>query len=169
MADTVKVSEIELHYKHPERPSMLPQVTRPHEAYHFLHAHWDENRIEMVEDFKVLLLNRSYRALGVYTMSHGGVNGTVADPKLVFTAALLTNASSIVLAHNHPCGNLHPRLADKKLTEQMKKGGKLLGIDVVDHLIITNEGFYSFKHGVTYGLAEIEPCHEYPNVPLLTL
>ena len=169
MINTVKVSEIELHYKCPERPSILPQVTKPHEAYHLLHEKWDENRIEMVEDFKVLLLNRSYRALGVYTMSNGGVNALATDPKLVFAAALLTNASSIVLAHNHPCGNLTPRLADKKLTDQMKKGGKLLGIDVIDHLIITNEGFYSFKHGVSYDILETEPCLEYPNVPLLTL
>ena len=123
----------------------------------------------MVEDLKVLLLNTSNRALGIYSMSNGGITGTIADPRMIFAAALKTNASSLVLAHNHPSGNLNPSSADKKLTDKLTKGGKLLDILVLDHLIITNEGFYSFKQGFSYDLSGQKEPPLYPQVPVLTL
>lgn len=86
-----------------------------------------------------MLLNRMNKVLGIYLISVGGFAGTVCDPKVVFQAALKTNASSIILAHNHPSGNLKPSDADLQLTEKLKKGGKLLDIAVLDHLILTEE------------------------------
>ncbi|MEP6467784.1 MAG: JAB domain-containing protein [Parafilimonas sp.] len=71
-----------------------------------LNQNWDENKIEFVEQFKVLFLNRANKVLGIYQLSTGSVSGTVGNPKLVFVAALKVNASNIILCHNHPSGNL---------------------------------------------------------------
>jgi DNA repair protein RadC len=92
----------------------------------------------------VLFLNRANRVMGVYSLSHGGMTGTVADPKLVFIAALKAAACNIILAHNHPSGNLTPSSADISLTEKMVQAGKFLDINVLDHLIVTADGYLSF-------------------------
>ncbi|WP_317168263.1 JAB domain-containing protein [Pontibacter pamirensis] len=96
-----------------------------------------------MEQFKVMLLNRANKVLGIYETSTGGVAGTVADPKLIFVAALKACASSIVLCHNHPSGNLKPSAADLQLTKKIKQGGELLDIAVLDHIILTSESYYS--------------------------
>ena len=82
------VSEVELVYKNKVKPSERPLVKSAKECYELLKLTWDENKIEFVEQFKVVLMNRAQRVLGIYELSTGGVTGTVADPKLVFTAAL---------------------------------------------------------------------------------
>jgi DNA repair protein RadC len=102
------------------------------------------NTIELQEEFKVLLLNRNHQVLGIYPLSKGGVSGTVVDAKLVFSVALKCNASSIVMAHNHPSGNLKPSEADLKLTKKMKEIGTLMDTPVLDHLIIGENNYLSF-------------------------
>ncbi|MCZ4244589.1 RadC family protein [Pedobacter punctiformis] len=97
------------------------------------------------EEFWVILLNRSNHILGKYLISKGGQAGTVADPKVIFKIALENNAANIVLAHNHPSGNRKPSDSDRKLTRDMVASGHLLGLLVVDHIIFTNNGYYSFK------------------------
>jgi len=92
----------------------------------------------------VLLLNRANKAIGEYEVSTGSSTGTIADPKLSFAAAIKTNATGIVLAHNHPSGNLNPSEADISLIKKIRDAGKMLEISVLDHLIITSEGYYSF-------------------------
>ena len=77
-------------------------------------------------------------------MSDGGVSGTVADPKRIFKAALENNATQLVLCHNHPSGNRQPSTADIKLTERLVFAGKQIDIDVVDHIIVSDTGYYSF-------------------------
>jgi DNA repair protein RadC len=91
-----------------------------------------------------MLLNRANKILRIFTVSTGGVAGTVADPKVIFATALKGNASSIILAHNHPSGNLKPSEADRQLTNRLTQAGKLLDISVLDHLIITAEEYFSF-------------------------
>ena len=93
------VSEVELVYKSKVKPSERPQVKSSKESYNLLLQTWDQNRIEFVEQFKVILMNRANRVLGIYVLSTGGVTGTVADPKLVFIAALKANACNIILSH----------------------------------------------------------------------
>ena len=93
------VSEVELVYKNKVKPSERPLVKSGKECYQLLLQTWDENKIEFVEHFKVVLMNRAQRVLGIYELSTGGVAGTVADPKLVFTAALKANACNIILSH----------------------------------------------------------------------
>jgi DNA repair protein RadC len=98
----------------------------------------------LVEEFKILLLNRAGRVIGCYEVSFGGFAGTVADPKVIFAVALKSCASSIVLAHNHPSGNLKPSQSDINLTQKLIQAGKYLEINVLDHIILTREGYYSF-------------------------
>jgi len=100
------------------------------------------------EQFWVILLNRANRILKKEQISSGGVSGTVADPKIIFKAALDQYASSIILVHNHPSGNLKPSQADIDLTNKMKAAGKLLEIPVLDHIIFGDEGYFSFADEV---------------------
>ena len=102
------------------------------------------DRIELLEEFKMLLVNRRNRVLGVVDISKGGLSGTVADPKVIFAAALKSCASGIILAHNHPSGELNPSREDIALTNKIKAGAEILDLKVLDHLIISNDSFYSF-------------------------
>ena len=137
-------SEVELIYKSKVKASQRPQINSSKDAYEVLIKCWDEGKIEFVEQFAILLLNRANKVLGVYKVSSGGVTGTVADPKQIFTAALKANACSLVLSHNHPSGNLKPSRQDEELTRKIKEAGSYLDIKVLDHLIVTNESYYSF-------------------------
>ncbi|MFN7312084.1 MAG: RadC family protein [Bacteroidota bacterium] len=96
------------------------------------------------EEFWVGYLNRRHKIIELKKVSEGGVAGTVADPKIIFKHAVELLASSIILAHNHPSGNLSPSEADKQLTKKLVQGGKMLDILVVDHLIISDQRFFSF-------------------------
>lgn len=96
------------------------------------------------ERFYILLLNRSNVVTSAVKISEGGVSGTVADAKLIFKAALEGLSSGIILAHNHPSGNLKPSTADINLTKRLVDAGKLLEINVLDHIIIAGKEYYSF-------------------------
>ncbi|GGF14904.1 RadC family protein [Hymenobacter cavernae] len=96
------------------------------------------------EEFWVVLLNRANVVMRKQPISMGGVAGTVADPKLIFKHALEQLASSIILVHNHPSGNRNPSAADIALTRKVKEAGKFLDLPVLDHLIYTDLGYYSF-------------------------
>lgn len=137
-----QVAEIELIYKSKVKASDRPKVSTSRDAFVLFKQQWDDNKIEFVEQFKIMLLNRSNKVLGIYELSTGGVSGTVADPKLIFAAALKANASNIILCHNHPSGNIKPSLADEQLTNKIKEAGKYLDLPVIDHLIITCEDKY---------------------------
>ncbi len=96
------------------------------------------------EEFWVLFLNRSNIVMKKERISIGGISGTVVDARIIFKKAMDLLASSIILIHNHPSGNLNPSKADITITKKLKEGGKLLDISVLDHLIVTDGGFYSF-------------------------
>lgn len=96
------------------------------------------------EEFWVLLLNRSNRVVKKKRVSEGGVAGTVADPKIIYRLALEELASGIIVAHNHPSGNLAASTSDVELTRKLKEAGKFLEIQLLDHLIIANNKYYSF-------------------------
>ena len=139
-----EVAEVELVYKSKVKASERLQITSSKSAYDVLLKAWDENKIEFVEQFKVLLLNRANKVLGIYEVSTGGVSGTVADPRLIFVAALKANACSLIISHNHPSGNLKPSRQDEELTAKIKHAGEFLDIKLLDHLIVTPEAYYSF-------------------------
>lgn len=96
------------------------------------------------EEFWIILLNRANTMIKKEQVSSGGISGTVADPKIIFKAALDQFASSIILVHNHPSGNLKPSKSDLDLTRKMKHAGELLEIPVLDHIIFGDEGYLSF-------------------------
>jgi DNA repair protein RadC len=96
------------------------------------------------EEFWIFLLDRANRVLRKVQVSRGGVSGTVADPKIIFKTAVDELACGIVLVHNHPSGNLKPSQSDIELTEKLRKAGRLLEIQVHDHIIIAGQNYFSF-------------------------
>ena len=141
--DWQQITEIEVSYRTTISSSERPRITDSQDAYKLLLQSWDQNKIELIEQFKVLFLNRDNKVLGVYDVSSGGLTDILVDPRLIFAAALKANAVSIILAHNHPSGNVKPSRADKDLTAKIKQAGEILAIDVIDHVIITKESFLS--------------------------
>ncbi|SKC85224.1 JAB domain-containing protein [Ohtaekwangia koreensis] len=139
-----EVAEIQLSYKSNVKPSLRPKITSSRDAHEVLKRVWNDSVIELCEQFKVLFTNRANKVLGVFEVSTGGIAGTVADPKLIFVAALRAGATGLILSHNHPSGNLTPSHADIELTKKIKEGGRLLEIQLLDHLILTSESYYSF-------------------------
>lgn len=118
------------------------QVTSSGDVHKFLYQTFrDLNH----EEFWILLLNRSNHIIGKHLISKGGQAGTVADPKIIFKVALENNAANIVLAHNHPSGNLKPSDSDNKLTRDLVASGQMLGLYVIDHLIFASQHYYSYK------------------------
>lgn len=142
--DWTQVAEIEIVYKTKVKPSSRPKITGSKDIYSLLLSVWDMNLIELQEQFIVLLLNRNNRVLGVYKASTGGLTGTVADPRLILAAALKAGAASIILSHNHPSSSLTPSRADEQLTQKIKQAASYHDISVLDHIIVTTEGYYSF-------------------------
>jgi len=96
------------------------------------------------EEFWIMLLNRAHKVIGKFVVSSGGLTGTVADQRIIFKKALDESACGIILAHNHPSGNLKPSQADIQLTKRLVEGGRILDIPIMDHLIITETSYYSF-------------------------
>ena len=137
-------TEVRLVYKTKVKPSDRVQLNDSAATYKFLMTTWDQNKLELQEQFKVILMNNKNRVLGLYELSTGGVTGTVADPKLIFMAALKANANTIIVAHNHPSGDPHPSIRDKNLTKKVTQAGRLLDINVHDHIVITRHFYYSF-------------------------
>ncbi|MEJ7694095.1 JAB domain-containing protein [Daejeonella sp.] len=138
------VTEIQLSYHPTVKPSQRPKVSTSVEVYELLKANWDTDRLELQEQFKVMLLNRANRVLGIVEISSGGMTGTVSDPKLIFGVALKAAACSIILSHNHPSCQLKPSEADILLTRKICQAGLFLDIAVLDHIILTAEGYLSF-------------------------
>ncbi len=139
-----EVAEIKVSYSTTNTPKI--KITSVNKAYQVLLSLWDLDTIELQEEFKVLLLNRSNEVLGIYPLSKGGITGTVVDSRLIFAVALKCNATGIILCHNHPSGNLKPSDADITLTRSIKKCADFLDINLIDHLIITKNGCFSFSN-----------------------
>lgn len=139
------VAEIELVYKSKVKASDRPQITSSSDAAKLLQSIWDENKIEFVEQFKVLLLSQANRVIGCVNISTGNAICTIADPKLVLVAAVKTNACKIIISHNHPSGNLKPSRADELLTQKIKLAAEFHDIRLFDHVIVSTEGYFSFS------------------------
>lgn len=139
-----EVAEIKVSYSTTITPKI--KITTVNKAFEVLLSLWDLDTIELQEEFKILLLNRANEVLGIYPLSKGGITGTVVDSRLIFAVALKCNATGIILCHNHPSGNLKPSDADITLTRSIKKCADFLDITLIDHLIITKNGFFSFSN-----------------------
>jgi DNA repair protein RadC len=117
------------------------RVRTSNELAEFLKASLKDHAYEV---FAVVFLNRSNKVKHFEIISKGGLTHTIVDPRIVFVKALEVQATSLVLCHNHPSGNLKPSRADEEITAKLKSAGKLLDINVIDHLIVSDEGYYSF-------------------------
>lgn len=140
------LAEIQVSYN---TNSNKPKIETSHNAYEILLASWFTGTLELQEEFKVLLLNRANHVLGIYNLSKGGTAGTIVDVKLLFAVALKCNATSIIVAHNHPSGRLKPSVQDIEITKKIKEASKFLNIKLLDHLIISKDGYYSFTNEST--------------------
>lgn len=135
--------EIECNYRPARRLSDLPKIAGSKDCFDNLLSVWSD-KVEYIEEFVILCLNRANRLIGWAKISQGGTTGTVADAKVIFQIALKSNASSIILSHNHPSGNTQPSEADIHLTRKLKEGGQMLDICVLDHIIMAGDTYFSF-------------------------
>jgi DNA repair protein RadC len=117
-------------------------VQSPADAAEVLRAHiGDSDR----EHFDALLLDTRNRVVGVHCVSVGSLNASVVHPREVFKAAILANAAAVILGHNHPSGDESPSAEDTALTQRLKQAGEILGIPVLDHLVLGESAFHSFR------------------------
>ena len=123
-------------------PAIKPKISSSSQAFEVLYHHFADLHHE---EFWILPLNRANQVIKKICVSHGGFSGTVADPKIIFKKALENNASSLILAHNHPSGNLRPSKSDISLTNKLISTGNALDLPVLDHLIFGENTFLSFK------------------------
>lgn len=138
------IGEVQLHYLPRTVVVKNRSVKSSKDAFDILKEYYIDGELRYREIFVVLLLSRSNDVMNITRISEGGISGTVADNKMIFSAALLAGASSIIVSHNHPSGNLTPSQADISLTKKIKASGQNLDIQLLDHLILTPDSFYSF-------------------------
>jgi len=139
-ATIIAALELGRRRKEQERPQH-PRIVSSKDAYAILHPEMSDLAHE---EFWVLLLNRAHRVMAKHVVSRGGQAMTYVDPKEVFKQALIQNAAALIVGHNHPSGNLSVSNADMMLTKRLLHTGKLLGMPLLDHLIITDHHFLSF-------------------------
>ena len=138
------VAEVGISYRNRVPSKDRKQVLDSLSAYQILREIYPDDTIDYRETFKVLYLNHRNQVLGYYTISVGGITSTMADVRLILQGALLTNATGIILAHNHPSGSLRPSREDDALTRKITEAAEIMNISVNDHIILTREGFYSY-------------------------
>jgi DNA repair protein RadC len=138
----ILISEVKLIYRTKVKASERFQVKTSRDAFDIFWKAWDQDSIEHVEEFKLMLLARSNKVLGVASISKGGISGTVTDVRIILQYAIKANASGLIICHNHPSGNLQPSESDLAITKKVKDSAKLMDIQLLDHLIIIPEGNY---------------------------
>jgi len=146
---TGMVAEVRIDFYSKVPISKMPQVKQSKTVYNILRPGWTE--INYREKFKVLFLNRANRVLGVREISSGGISGTSVDVRMILQAALGCNASSIILAHNHPSGELNVSDNDRIITQTIKQAAETMDISVLDHIIIGQNRYLSLAdEGLLY-------------------
>lgn len=139
------IAEIELSYKPRKFQTIKKKITNSEDAYNILLETWDNNTIELFEEFKLVILNNSNEVLGICTLSSGGLTATLVDLRLLFSIALKSCASAIITAHNHPSGKLKPSESDISIYRRIQEVAKFHDIKYLDNLIVTTSGKYSFS------------------------
>jgi len=139
------VADIELQYRKRPITTVPTKISDSHNVHKFFMDNYYDSSIMLVKEFfYILLLNRSNRITSVCKISEGGINGTVVDVRIIVSAVLLNLSSSVIAIHNHPSGNLLPSESDKLLTNKISKALTLIEVKLIDHLIITDDKYYSF-------------------------
>lgn len=137
-----KLPELTIKYKSGEINKV--KIKSSKDSAKYFRNFFNADTIEYNEEFLVMYLNRNNNTIGWFKISQGGISGTSVDPKMIFAVALNCGASSFIMAHNHPSGNMNPSVSDKSFTRGIKKAAKYLDISLLDHIILTHEKYYSF-------------------------
>lgn len=143
MTTECKAAEVELQYMPTFKTIDIVRTSL--QAYCYLLPTFDEKTIHYKESFKVLLLNKANQVLGWTTLADGAIDCVNVDVRIIMQVALLTCATQIIVAHNHPSGNLRPSVEDKRITQKIAKACEIMNIRLVDHLIMTDSSYYSFN------------------------
>jgi len=141
-----KVAEIEIIYKTKVKASQRASISSSNDVYLLVSSLYNEDTIELREEFKMILLNNANKVLGSVNIIIGSITGTVVDSKLILATACKAMASGVILCHNHPSGNKKPSEQDRTMTSKIKEALLLVDISLLDHVIIlpNSEGYYSF-------------------------
>ncbi|KAB8154252.1 DNA repair protein [Kordia sp. TARA_039_SRF] len=134
--------EVQLSYQ--RKKSQITKITSSRMASDYIRSLYPEGQINHRESMYVIYLNNSNKIIGYYHLSSGGITGTLVDVRLVFQGALLTNSVAMILAHNHPSGTLKASSADKAITKKISIAGESLDIKLLDHIIVTEDSYFSF-------------------------
>ena len=142
MKHNTQVSEIQVSYS----PNLLVDMSikNSKKSFELMLNEWEQDKLQMQEEAKILLLNRNNNVLGIYSLAKGGLTSCVVDVRIILSIALKNLATGIILVHNHPSGNLKPSQADLDITKRLKQSCDLLDISFLDHLIITKDNYFSF-------------------------
>ena len=138
----ITIAEVKLVYRTKVKASERLQIKCSKDAFDIFMGSWDLDSIEHFEEFKLMLLTRSNKVLGIASISKGGINGTVTDVRIILQYAIKTNASGIIICHNHPSGNVQPSESDIAITRKIKESGNVMDVQLLDHLIIVPEENY---------------------------
>jgi DNA repair protein RadC len=136
------ISEVKLIYRTKVKASERLQIKSSKDVFDIFIESWDLDSIEHIEEFKLMLLTRSNKVLGISSLPKGGTTGTVVDVKLLLQYTIKSNANAIIMCHNHLSDNLQPNGADIKLTSKVKEASVLMNVQLLDHLIIIPKGKY---------------------------
>ncbi len=142
----MKLPEIELTLKFKgAKKSELRQIKTSRDCADIMREIFNADTFDWFEEFVMVCLNQAQKVIGFYKVSSGGMTATLADLRIIATVALNSAATHVVIAHNHPSGSIRPSDADKSLTQRVKDGLALLDIKLIDHIILTDESFFSFS------------------------
>lgn len=143
------LNELSLSYKRSIQLNdpQFQQLNSSKKVSNLLRHIWETDQLEIRESFYLLCFSTSLDLVGYQKISEGGMDSVLVDLRLLFSIALLSRATSIVVAHNHPSGTLMPSNADKVLTKNIVQAGEFLSIRLNDHIILTNNSYYSFRDG----------------------
>jgi len=142
---SIRIPEITLGYRNKTPATARIKVDSIPIAVSVFLKSWNKRTFDLCEEFKFMLLNKALDLFGILTVGKGGIDAVYVDPRLIYAAALKASATSIILAHNHPSGTIRPGKADIILTDQIRKGASTLDIELLDHLILSRAGYYSFR------------------------
>lgn len=143
--DFTKVTEVQLVYHSKQKLEDRPVIKSSLDAYELLFNTWDDGKLELQEQFKIVLLDRKNSVLGVSTIAWGGISECAVDLRLAFATALKARATGMILAHNHPSGNKTFSDSDKSLTRKFAEAGKVLDISILDHIVLTRNTYSSMS------------------------
>jgi DNA repair protein RadC len=138
----LQAAEIEIFYRSKVAAKDRVQIRHSADAFKLFWEHWDKNKIQYAEQFKIMLLNQKNAVLGIAEISTGGITSTIIDPRVVLQHALKSHAVGLILAHNHPSSNPTPSEADVAITKKLADAGRMMDISVLDHIILCGDGTY---------------------------